>query len=57
MMFNWLKPRKVNNHLIDDAWNYYEEPILPKVNKEDTLEDILVKLEEIKTLLLDIRKE
>lgn len=53
-MFNWFKPYK---YPIEDAWTYSEQPVLPKQTKEDTLEDVLVKLAEIKTLLLEMKKE
>jgi hypothetical protein len=56
-MFSWFKPYTTYKLPIEDTWTYSEQPVLPKHTKEDTLEDALAALEEIKTLLLAMKKE
>jgi hypothetical protein len=56
-MFNWFKPYNTYKYPIEDAWTYSEQPVLPKQPQEDTLEDALAALEEIKTLLLAMKKD
>lgn len=55
-MFKWFKPYTTYKLPIEEAWTYSEQPILPKQPEKDTLEDVLVKLAEIKELILEIKK-
>lgn len=57
MIFDWFKPRKLQEY--KPMWEYSEEPYYNKEHRETMaiIEDIMVKLDEIKVLIEEMKEE
>jgi hypothetical protein len=58
MIFDWFKPKPYKLSEPKPTWEYSEEPIYHKEHREtmEIIQDILDKLDEIKVLIGEVKK-